>query len=125
MTMLVFMRMMKLMMISDDADDDDDDAGCEFGDKASWCPNYVTSNRDCYSESEICCQSCEKYRVNITGFRSTPRSFIFHLPQPALCRSFLSAENYRESQFAKLLHRLRSTYIRLYSLYFLFPLLST
>jgi len=45
----------------------DDGAGCEYGDRASWCPTYVSSSRDCYNEGATCCQSCEPYRLNITG----------------------------------------------------------
>ena len=58
--------------VSERLDDDNsgeigDGTGCEFGDRASWCPTYISSNRDCYNEGDICCQSCEPYRVNISG----------------------------------------------------------
>lgn len=62
MTMIKAMiREMVITMINDEC------VGCEFGDRASWCPTYVTSRLDCYNEGDTCCQSCEPFRVNITG----------------------------------------------------------
>jgi len=47
-----------------------DVAGCEYGDRASWCPTFIASGRDCYSEGDTCCQTCQSHRVNIPGTRS-------------------------------------------------------
>ena len=50
-------------------------AGCEWGDRASWCSKVWDSPKDCYSESTrtTCCDSCEKLKSDDPGqFRCKP-----------------------------------------------------
>jgi len=44
--------------------------GCEYGDKVTWCEDYIQSNIDCYNQKDACCATCQKYRTNITGLFS-------------------------------------------------------
>jgi len=39
-------------------------AGCEYGDRAAWCPDYVTGADKCQRQdiAEQCCKSCDKYK---------------------------------------------------------------
>lgn len=39
--------------------------GCEYGDRASWCPTISRSR--CYSEEKTCCQTCSAVRTGTQG----------------------------------------------------------